>query len=616
MKKVIQKYSCLISVIIAMLVAMGLKIELIENSLDFTSRANDMIYLAFTVGISILLYHNLKSKDKRLWIISIIVGIIFAICYYLGDIQNLYIRSYIYVSKNFFLYSFIKLCTYFVFFTNSIFLLFEKMPFVFNKFKSDKEWKFFTYNKKSIIVVAAVFFISYIPFFLHYYPGNVNTDSVGSLIQITGISRFSNFQPILYTLLLGGLWNFGKYVFGSSIAGIAVYTIFQMICTSIVFSLILYYMSKRKVSLKWRICTFLFLLLNPLNGWFVVRCEKGILFHISLILVILGIADIVYEKEKFFEKKWKIAALAAITLIMIFIRNNGIYALIIALPFLIIVCKDIWKKVLALFGGVIVCMLIIQGPVFKVLNIKYSSPEEALSIPIQQFARISKYAEDRMSEKDKEIVNRYFNISHEELADVYMPWKSDAAKLNFSKEEFRKDKKTFILQYFKFAFKFPVQTISALVFNTGANYSPNFNVWGNIRDYGTETQDAYETVFGDENANDNEFIKNYPLKGKSILKFNILQKINNVLIKGNIPVIFNLFDNIGFYFWIIILCVMYCIYKRQYEDVVMILPVLGLWLTAIAAPMVDLRYVYPMILMAPIFVGIIGKESSTKKKKD
>ena len=31
MKKVIQKYSCLISVIIAVLVAMGLKIELIEK---------------------------------------------------------------------------------------------------------------------------------------------------------------------------------------------------------------------------------------------------------------------------------------------------------------------------------------------------------------------------------------------------------------------------------------------------------------------------------------------------------------------------------------------------------------------------------------------------------
>ena len=122
----------------------------------------------------------------------------------------------------------------------------------------------------------------------------MNTDSVGSLYQITGISKYTNFQPILYTLILGGLWNFGKAMFGSSVAGIATYTIFQMLCTSFVFSVVLYYMAKRKIDLKWRIITFLFFILNPMNGWFVVRCEKGILFHISLILVILGLIDIIH----------------------------------------------------------------------------------------------------------------------------------------------------------------------------------------------------------------------------------------------------------------------------------------------------------------------------------
>ena len=264
MKKIIQKYSCLISVVVSVLVAIGLKVESKEI-------ANDMIYLIFTIGISVLIYHNLKSKDKRLWIISAIVGVIFSICYYLGDIQNLYMHSYVPTSKRFFLYSVIKMVSYFVIFANSVFLLFEKMPKIINKIKTDKKWEFFTNNKKSFALVALIFFVSYIPFFLHYYPGNVNTDSVGSLYQITGISKFTNFQPILYTLILGGLWNLGKFVFGSSVAGIAVYSLFQMICTSLVFSYVLYYMAKRNISLKWRILTFLFLLLNPLNGWFVVR---------------------------------------------------------------------------------------------------------------------------------------------------------------------------------------------------------------------------------------------------------------------------------------------------------------------------------------------------------
>ena len=58
-----------------------------------------------------------------------------------------------------------------------------------------------------------------------------------------------------------------------------------------------------------------------------------------------------------------------------------------------------------------------------------------------------------------------------------------------------------------------------------------------------------------------------------------------------------------------ILCIAYCIYKKQYKDIIMMLPILGLWITAIAAPMVDIRYIYPMFLGTPIFMGIIGKNS-------
>ena len=611
MKKILEKNMLLISIAMSILIMCGLKIEFIASSnyLGFTSRANDIMYLIVDVAIAILIYYCAKIKEKKLYIISIIVGIIFSICYYLGDIQNSYIYTYVPTSKKFLLYSIIKLLTYFVLFTNCVIMLFWKIPNILNKFNCKKEWKYFTNNKKSLFVIALIFFLSYVPFFLYYYPGNVNTDSVGSLYQITGISKFTNFQPILYTLLLGGLWNIGKAIFGSSVAGIAVYTLFQMICTSITFSFILYYMAKRRVDLKWRIITFLFLILNPLNGWFVVRCEKGILFHLSLILVTIGIMDIVYEKEKFFERKWKIIGLAIITLLMVFIRNNGIYGVILTIPFLILGCKKIYKQIIGLFGAIIVCMLIIQGPIFKVLEISYSSSGEALSIPIQQFARISKYAEDRMSEKDKEVVNRYFKVNHEQLANDYMPWKSDATKSNFLSEEFSKDKKTFILQYFEFAVKFPVQTISALVLNTGNNYSPNFKIWGIIRDYGTETQDAYETLsIGGSEVIDN-FIEKYPLEGKPIVNFSYLQKLNDIVINGNIPIISNVFDNIGLYFWIMILCIAYCIYKKQYQDIIMMLPILGLWITAIAAPMVDIRYIYPMFLGTPIFMGIIGKNS-------
>ena len=616
MKNFIKKHMTLISVVIGFLIALGLKLEFIQdgNFLGYIERPNGIMYLIITAGIFILMYYTLKIKDKRLWVVSSLVGIIFAITYYLGDIQNDYIYTTVPTSKKFILYSIIKLAVYFTLFTSCIAMLFNKLPILSTKFNSQKECKFFTNNKKSFWIVALIFFISYIPFFLHYYPGNVQTDNMGSLYQVTGLKPYSNFQPLLYTLIFGGLWNLGKAIFGTSTAGIAVYTIFQMICTSLVFSTIIYYMAKRGVSLKWRITTFLFLILNPLNGWFVVRSEKGMLFHLSLILVIIGIVDIIHEKEKFFETKWKPILLGLITLIMVFLRNNGIYAIILTLPFLILACKKTWKPIIVLFGVTLATIFIIQGPIFKMLNVNYSSPGEALAIPMQQYARITKYASDRLSNEEKEIIKKYFPVDSQKLANDYVPWFADPVKWTFAQDEFKKDKTTFIMQYFKFAFKFPVQTVSALVMNTGNNYSPNFNSWSLLRDFGTETQEIYKTVGEGDKQRFEEFMSKYSIENKPIVNFGSLDCLNDELIK--IQIFSNILINIGLYFWILILCFAYCIYKKEYKNMVMMLPILGLWATAIAAPMVDLRYIYPMFLTAPIFIGIIIRDVKIKEEEE
>ena len=614
-KRQIENNLALFCIFIGVFIAFGLKLEFLKdtNYMGYASRTNDIIYLIFIILIICLIHYSLRIKDKRLWTVSSVVGFIFAICYYLGDIQNAYMYTIVPASKKFILYSIIKIITYSALFTNCVVILFNKLPVCAKKFNSQKEWKYFTYNRKSIIVVALIFFTSYIPFFLNYYPGNVNTDSVGSLFQVTGFSKYTNFQPLLYTLTLGALWNLGKAIFGSSVAGIALYTVFQMICTSFVFSIILYYMAKRKIDVKWRLITFLLLLLNPLNGWFVVRCEKGILFHLSMVLVVLGIIDIVYEKEKFFEKKWKPICLAIITFIMIFIRNNGIYSIILMLPFLIISCKKIWRPCIKLFGGVLAIAIIMQGPIFRAMGINYSAPGEILSIPMQQYARITKYNSDRLDSKDKEIFNKYFKADLIKISEDYVPWKADSTKANFKADEFTNDKLTFLMQYIKFGIKFPMQTISSVVFNTGINYSPNFHVWGLIRMYGTETQDAYGTVSQGGSEKLNAFLDENKIEDNPIIKIDFLDYLNDELLNGRLPLVNFLIENIGFQFWIIVLCFAYCIYLKEYSNTVMLLPIFALFLTDIAAPMVDLRYIYPMFYTNPIFIGVIIRSYKIKK---
>ena len=47
--------------------------------------------------------------------------------------------------------------------------------------------------------------------------------------------------------------------------------------------------------------------------------------------------------------------------------------------------------------------------------------------------------------------------------------------------------------------------------------------------------------------------------------------MNDLLIKGNIPIFSILISNIGFYFWILILCFAYCIYTKKYRNIDLLL---------------------------------------------
>lgn len=111
-----------------------------------------------------------------------------------------------------------------------------------------------------------------------------------------------------------------------------------------------------------------------------------------------------------------------------------------------------------------------------------------------------------------------------------------------------------------------------------------------------------------------KFMNEYPIQYKPIVNFTFLDTLNDEVLKVK-PVISNIFSNIGLYFWILILCFAYCIYIKQYRNLIMLLPIIGLWMTTIAAPMVDIRYIYSMFLTTPLFIGVILSDSNEIKEK-
>lgn len=253
LKEIVLKYKNIIAVLLTIFVAIGINVTFNKelNALKLDSSTYNIFYIIATIGVFLLIYYSFKIKEKRMWGCSIILGLIFAICMTIGDVCNVYKDTLFPSSKKFVLYLLIKTVTYFILFNSIIAIALKKLPEIIEKWnKENKEYNYFTANKKSFLIIFGAFLISYIPFFLYYYPGSFQYDAINALDQIVGNIPYKDHQPIIYTVFLSLFWNFGKVVFNNGNIGIALCTMVQMISTALVLSYVIYYMAKKMYQLN------------------------------------------------------------------------------------------------------------------------------------------------------------------------------------------------------------------------------------------------------------------------------------------------------------------------------------------------------------------------------
>lgn len=597
LKELVFKYKNIIAVLLTIFVAIGINVTFNKelNALKLDSSTYNIFYIIATIGVFLLIYYSFKIKEKRMWGCSIILGLIFAICMTIGDVCNVYKDTLFPSSKKFVLYLLIKTVTYFILFNSIIAIALKKLPEIIEKWnKENKEYNYFTANKKSFLIIFGAFLISYIPFFLYYYPGSFQYDAINALDQIVGNIPYKDHQPIIYTVFLSLFWNFGKVVFNNGNIGIALCTMVQMISTALVLSYVIYYMAKKNVPTKYRIITFIFLLINPIIPMYTVRIEKSIYFALLLTLVTIQIIEMITNKDEYFKEKMHYVTLPIEILIMSLLRNNGIYITILLCIILVILYRKYWKNLFLLLVTPIIIFYIVKGPVWNVLNIIPEDAREALSVPVQQFARIIKYEKDSLSDEEYSEIHKYLNMADEEIIEKYVPTLSDNIKANINEEAFENDKIGLIKLYFKLALKYPGQTISSFLINNYGYYAPNSIMVSGVYMFNEESKIALNTFESEINDLVNE--KKWDNK--------LIESLNKHMVNRDIPIISIFVDKVGLYFWIILFGITYLIYKKNYRLISVYIPLILLWLTTVIGPLVELRYVYTFIILVIPLIGI------------
>lgn len=584
MQKIL-KYKNALIFILSIITVIAISINVAGN--EFVYGGNNFKWVILLIILCVLFSKAKEKYNKILFICSGIFSLVIGLFTILGFMAS---NEEVQMTKNYIIMLLFKYEAIVSILTSIMMIIMSNIPKAMEKIKGKKELKLFTANKKSIFFVAGIIFLAYVPYLLNYYPGNVLIDSVIQILQGVGATPLTNHHPVLHTGIIAICINLGNFLFNSYEIGAFIYTLLQTIATSLIFSFSIYYMARKNVPVLIRVLTLLFYMFCPTICFYTVTMYKDIPFALSVLLVTIALTELTTNTKNFFSSKSRMIFLALMILLAMFFRNNGVYAIILTFPFVLVVFRKYYKQVLLIFLLPIIIYEVITGPIYNAVGIEQGSTREALSIPIQQFARLMVNEEENLTDEQKEKIRQYLPIDNFE--ELYDPVFADPVKTYFSDEGFEQDKLGLVKLYIELAIKFPVETFESFINGSYGYYYPNTVGWGIYTGVSEELFKGYEE---------------YAFSEKPIVKIEVLDKLNEFVNTRDFPLT-SMIISIGFLFWVVLACITYVIYTRQYKKILIFLPVLFIWLTALASPVFcEPRYVYSIFTCLPLFIAISVK---------
>lgn len=319
---------------------------------------------------------------------------------------------------------------------------------------------------------------------------------------------------------------------------------------------------------------------------YAISIWKDTPYSIAAFMFSLCIANIVYKDGENLEKIFGAVSYFIFALLTCFLRNNGIYIVIVMQLLLMLVYrKTIFKekKVFAIISIVLIVLtLYIQGPIYNKYNLNVHEKTESYGIPLQQICYV--VAKDgEISEQEKSFIENI--VSFEIIKQQYHPCIVDNIKWSagFNTIYLNENSNEFLKVWASLFFKNPIAYIKAYLLET-------LGFW----DINKATFDGYSSyrMFGNT--------REFELAGENLVQTDYIKEITGHTIENLIlpskPISAALFLYINLFSMLI------TIYKKRYKNLLIYLPGLVNWMTImVATPLAfTLRYVYIFVMMMPI----------------
>ncbi len=444
------------------------------------------------------------------------------------------------------------------------------------------------------------------PAFLAYYPAILSYDfhrQFGEAVR--GYQFFYEYQPLVHTFLIRMAYLLGTRI-GDPAAGMAVLAFVQSLVLAASISAGITFVYKKSGTAAWIFWLASFALL-PFNPVLAISMTKDIFFSAFFVLIILVVIRM--------QDKLTVPGAAAFVILgvlNILFRNNAAYALIFLAPAFLITEKGLKKKIVC--SALVICTVIAglgcKNGIRNVMGAIPGSEMEKYSVPIMQMVRVSAYQDSNLTQDQRAILEHYL------MADVwgdYFPWLADSAKATlamYRSEAWLEDTPQLAKDYIKLGLAYPNDYIDAFVGLTLGYWFIDDTSHAEMLGFGDDTDMGLLYTF---NSSKNDTVPD-GIQSKSMLPG--LEKVYSHIVNGNAyyswPLVSQLMKP-AFYFWLFVLSIFACIYRRNKKSISIFAYPFFYFLTMLLGPCVNFRYIYPFIVSIPVLISFALSCCNRKK---
>lgn len=430
-------------------------------------------------------------------------------------------------------------------------------------------------DRHFLMVGFIIIFLGWLPWIVMNYPGSDCPDSILQLKEFFGEESWAVGHPPLSTIIMGILFSLGRMVVDANF-GFFLYCLMQTCAGALIFSLSMKKLKDLGIPVKWCIVGIAWFAFTPFWGTYAQWLEKDLFYTEIALLQTVCMLEILVRKEC---GRREAVFLALSSLGAVFLRNNGIYAVLPALVLLAVRFRGISRKrVAAVSLTVLVAYVGVMKGLYPALGVQGASVVEPLSIPFQQTARYVCEYPDEVTEQEREILEKTF---HYDALFNYNPVISDPIKNNCKGVGMNE----YFGIWFRMFFKHPGTYVAAFI-NKSYGYlapvSQNIEAWIQLEHY--------------------DYMKNLGIT--HVFPLNL----SNILVMvWNMSMTFPLVKYLctpGIYTWIVAILGMLLVKHRKSGALILFVPAFMNILVCLASPLAGaIRYELPTVASVPLLIG-------------